>query len=604
MNFKYKHIKNLSWLYIVSALLLMVSVSCDEDDEKEVGDLPDLTPPSAEFVSNQKEGGTVSDDFRTVFFTNQSISSTDFKWEVPENVEVLNDAPEVEEDQTPKTELEAKDLILKFPDFGTYEITLTASDKNNVESKLTKQVEVVKPDLDAPEPDFTFSTIGDNLKILTFVNTSKKSARIEWILPEEGSFVESTTAISDTAKVEFTADGTYDISLKAYNLVDDSAEATKAVEVNSVIPAPVPDFTFAVIGSNNRILTFENTSTNSTRIEWVLPTEGSFVEGTTATSDIAKVEFTADGTYDVTLKAFNSADDTEMITKSVEVDSSIIPAAIPNFTFVVSPTNSRVFTLENTSQNSTRIEWMLPAEGSFINGTTTTSDIAEVEFTVAGTYDVTLTAFNSIDESVMITKQVEVVVSAVPQPVILNPTFSEYDITVSGSSPCSCLKWVNTDFGGKAGSASGSGSQDATVLSPINNKEYGGIKFDDKSSTARVAYQKIDVTTGASYTIKFYTRFKKPGSTDTKIDKIEFRILDGSVAAKADINAMNTIANQLIEDPTVTPASTSDGSWVQNEVVFTATSSSIGIYVTLADPSGADVTADIIVDNFTISVNP
>ncbi|MEW7290601.1 PKD domain-containing protein [Aquimarina sp. 2304DJ70-9] len=142
MKTKLKYLKTYTWLFITGIAVL---ISCQDDDLPEVGDLPDLTPPSANFVAIQKEGTNLEEDFKVYFITNQSVSSTDYQWEIPENVILLD--LDTEDDITPT--LASENINLEFPGEGTFEVTLTSSDKLGKTSTITKSIEVIEP----PKPD-------------------------------------------------------------------------------------------------------------------------------------------------------------------------------------------------------------------------------------------------------------------------------------------------------------------------------------------------------------------------------------------------------------------------------------------------------------------
>ncbi len=140
MNIKLRYLKAYMGTLIASIAIL---ASCEDDDLPEVGDLPDLTPPSANFVAIQKEGTDPQEDFKIYFLTNQSVSSTDYQWQIPDGVTLLDLDPD--DGVTPT--LASENINLEFPGEGTFDVTLTSSDKLGKTSSVTKSIEVIMPEI-------------------------------------------------------------------------------------------------------------------------------------------------------------------------------------------------------------------------------------------------------------------------------------------------------------------------------------------------------------------------------------------------------------------------------------------------------------------------
>lgn len=124
----FKKLFKASLLY-VSILMISISFSsCDfEFDIAEQGSVADLTPPSALFSANQSTGAGI-DDWKIFNFSNESSSATEYIWDFGDgNTSTL------------------KDPSNSFPGEGTYNVTLTASDKLGVVSTFSLDIEVVEP---------------------------------------------------------------------------------------------------------------------------------------------------------------------------------------------------------------------------------------------------------------------------------------------------------------------------------------------------------------------------------------------------------------------------------------------------------------------------
>ena len=107
---------------LVSGLSL---VACDELELPEAGSIADNTLPTANFSYAPNEA-----DYLTINFSNQSNSATTYAWSFPGG-----------ENST------SADPSFTFAAEGTYEVSLTASDANGMSDSVTKQVEVVEPEI-------------------------------------------------------------------------------------------------------------------------------------------------------------------------------------------------------------------------------------------------------------------------------------------------------------------------------------------------------------------------------------------------------------------------------------------------------------------------
>ncbi len=117
------------WMASISMALVLL-VSCDPSLSRYEYDLPDTnskadqTPPQASFSAS------VTDDYLTYTFANASTSATDYVWDFG--------------DGNSSTDF---DGINTYPGEGTYTVTLTASDKHNVKSTFSQEIEVVEPEV-------------------------------------------------------------------------------------------------------------------------------------------------------------------------------------------------------------------------------------------------------------------------------------------------------------------------------------------------------------------------------------------------------------------------------------------------------------------------
>ena len=126
-----KNLKNIISNIATGTYLTMVALvgftimisSCSEDPFPEAGSLPDLTPPSANFVYTPNEA-----DYTLINFENLSNSSTDYSWDLGNG--------QTSTDKNPST---------TYDQDGEYTVTLTATDKLNQSNTISKTIEIIEP---------------------------------------------------------------------------------------------------------------------------------------------------------------------------------------------------------------------------------------------------------------------------------------------------------------------------------------------------------------------------------------------------------------------------------------------------------------------------
>lgn len=133
--------------------------------------------------------------------------------------------------------------------------------------------------------------------------------------------------------------------------------------------------------------------------EWTAPS-GAFVNGTTAGSQVAAVTFPGTAPYDVTLVVEDGqgASDAASVTIGLSEPTNDPPTAV----IVADPTsvpandgNQTVVTLDGSDSSDPdgddlTFSWSVQ-NGTFVNGTSASSEIAEVTFPGTAPYPVTLT---------------------------------------------------------------------------------------------------------------------------------------------------------------------------------------------------------------------
>jgi len=162
--------------------------------------------------------------------------------------------------------------------------------------------------------------------------------------------------------------------------------------------APVANFmaniTTPAIGQT---VTFTDQSTNApTSWSWSFsPSTVTYVDGTSSASQNPQVQFTAGGQYSATLTATNSAgSDSETKTNYISVLHLPVANFVANITSAyISQTVS--FTDLTTNSPTTWLWNFIPANVSYVDGTSSISQNPKVQFNLSGSYTVELTATNA-----------------------------------------------------------------------------------------------------------------------------------------------------------------------------------------------------------------
>lgn len=115
-------------LFSVLFIMSLCFASCsNEFPLPEAGSIADATLPSADFGFSQSDAV----DFRIVSFSNQSASATDVEWDFGTG--------DTSTDKDPLYTYEAGE--------GVYTVTMTVSDKNGVSDAVTRDIEIIRPEV-------------------------------------------------------------------------------------------------------------------------------------------------------------------------------------------------------------------------------------------------------------------------------------------------------------------------------------------------------------------------------------------------------------------------------------------------------------------------
>lgn len=239
--------------FLLSFMLIGLS-SCDFDyDIADANSKADLTPPTADFAFKQGSGSPEA--YKTYTFANSSLSATDYLWDFGNGNTVTT-----------------QDATFTFPGEGTYEVSLTASDKLNVKSTIKKTIIVVKPEIPlivAPTiegKDFEADS-DKNFWAAPFRRVSTTSSVMQ--TTTSGGYYEGTRGgkfpTSDDRlgyqELTFTANTNYILTYK-YRLKDGTPTATGLFTVGIV--KPLTEWNLATLPANTIIKNTHVEAANTT----------------------------------------------------------------------------------------------------------------------------------------------------------------------------------------------------------------------------------------------------------------------------------------------------------------------------------------------------
>ena len=319
--------------------------------------------PSAEFTADQTSGCAPL----TVNFSDQSTGDIDsWNWDFGDGATSTQQNPSHQ-----------------YTSSGTYTVALTVtgpggSDTNTKTDYITVFVQITA--------DFTGSpTSGDTPLTVNFTDQSTGDVTAwSW------DFGDGATSSQQNPSHEYTAAGTYTVTLTASNSCD-SDTRTRTDYITVTEPSgnpPVADFVGdPTSGDAPLTVNFtDQSSNNPTSWSW------DFGDGGTSTVQNPAHEYTTAGTYTVSLTATNAdGSDTETKVDYITVTEPVSNPPVADF--VGNPTSGTTpltvnFT-DQSSNNPTSWSW------DFGDGGTSTVQNPTHEYTIAGTYTVSLTATNA-----------------------------------------------------------------------------------------------------------------------------------------------------------------------------------------------------------------
>jgi gliding motility-associated-like protein len=250
-----------------------------------------------------------------------------------------------------------------------------------------------------PLPNATFTFNPNNQCAGLPVNFTNISTGTVGATADLWNFGDGTTATTNNAVHTFAAGGAYNVSLTQTNFPGCTNTETQVVTamdipavaisgadadgdlINCLLPADP---------STSEIVTFSNTTVNGVSYTW------NFGDGTAPFTTASLADFThtytAYGTYTVTMTALHANGCTSTATLTVIFEKYVSAAMTLDITEYSGCTPHDLSTLTNLSVNANQYTWNF-GDGTII---TTTSPVPPTHnYTVAGTYTISLTAINS-----------------------------------------------------------------------------------------------------------------------------------------------------------------------------------------------------------------
>ncbi len=231
-----------------------------------------------------------------------------------------------------------------------------------------------------PVASFTKSaTSGTAPLTVNFTDTSTNTPT-SWLW----TFGDGTTSTLQNPSHVYSANGTFNVTLKATNTGGSNTSGAQSITVTAAVVTPVASFTkSASSGTAPLTVNFTDTSTN-TPTSWLW----TFGDGSTSTTRNPSHTYTGTGGFDVTLRATNTAGGNTSPLQTVTVSPGV-PMPVASFTAdATSGVDPLTVTFTDTSTNTpTSWSW------TFGDGATSTAQNPSHVY-AAGSYTAKLTATN------------------------------------------------------------------------------------------------------------------------------------------------------------------------------------------------------------------
>lgn len=332
------------------------------------------------------------------------------------------------------TNANSQNPIVQFNTSGTYTVSLTASKtgfqgtqtKTNLIECAPAQTVFVPTASFTPTNSqylytgstvqFTDTSINTPTSWLWSISKNTSFGPTQLNSPTDIVYVDGTSNESQNPKVQFNDPGVYQVSLVASNSAGTSLPFEVPASVFAIIAIPVANFDPSInqtaeANSSETTVHFTDTSINSpTAWKWTVFKVGEvaaevpiFVNNTTSNSKNPYIKFMSEGTYSVQLVASNTSGASSPFIRNslititpgrpvvswLPVSAAILKDAVVAFTdtSLNNPISWNWIIRNATFDDTTGVE--------FVSGSAASQN-PTVKFTLAGTYNITLEATNSV----------------------------------------------------------------------------------------------------------------------------------------------------------------------------------------------------------------
>ncbi|OGS52436.1 MAG: hypothetical protein A3K75_04310 [Euryarchaeota archaeon RBG_13_61_15] len=300
---------------------------------------------------------------------------------------------------------------------GTYTVVLTVTDTAGQTDTASADVTVAT--LKAPIADFTAT-----MDWMTLSADATTSSDLDGtIVLHEWDFGDGKTDTGMTVSHEYITEGTFTVILTVTD--DDDLTDSAQTEVTAALEPlpPKADFTW---GAVDRLASFDGSSSedlDGTIIAWVWV----FGDGAAGSGEMTTHEYTADGTFPVTLTVTDDDGLTGSVTKDVTVKLNNPPEA----SFTVTADYLIVLVDAGASTDDVGI---VSYAWQFGDGGTGTEVVATHTYAGAGTYTVILTVTDGGGKTDSASTDVIVIANPLPTAVIDLVSQTDLTVTVTGAA--------------------------------------------------------------------------------------------------------------------------------------------------------------------------
>ncbi len=255
-----------------------------------------------------------------------------------------------------------------YEEVGNYLVTLSSTNDCGASQYIAQVTAAITPIAAFDHTELS----GCAIHTVDYTYTGSNESSLLWTFP--GGNPSTSTAANPS--VTYDTAGSYSVTLSVENEYgEDEVTLSDAIEIEDL---PSVSFTYFGVSGN---IEFTNTSTNGSNPIW------DFGDGSTSTDENPTHNYDSVGDYTVSLTMSNdcgSVTDERIVTvtfaPTIQMNASATSSCIPaNITF------------EDQSINAEEISWEFPGG----NPSVSTDPNPTVNYAVAGTYDVILTASNS-----------------------------------------------------------------------------------------------------------------------------------------------------------------------------------------------------------------